>query len=146
MQNSNSNDLQLASLRSRAFAYVIDDLIVTFIIIAIFWDKITNAGNNMDAMMYLMKVEIVAPLILLKVLYHTLFVWYYGATVGKIIAKIRVIDFNTWDRISFFSSFLRAVGRIFSEWFIYIGFLIAFFNDGKRTFHDITGRTLVVNA
>lgn len=146
MQNSNSNDLELASLRSRAFAFVIDDLLVTVIVMAIFWDKIVNAGNNMDAMMYLMKVEIVAPLIILKVLYHTIFVWYYGATVGKIITKIRVIDFNHLGRISIFSSFLRAVGRVFSEWFLYIGFLIAFFNDGKRTFHDITGKTLVVNA
>ena len=26
------------------------------------------------------------------------------------------------------------------------GFLIGFFNEGRRTFHDITGKTLVVNV
>ena len=86
------------------------------------------------------------PFIVLKVVYHTFFVWYFGATIGKIVAKIRVIDVNSWDRVSLFSSFLRAVGRIFSEMFFYVGFLIGFFNEGRKTFHDITGRTLVVNA
>jgi len=145
MQNS-STDLQLASMRSRAFAYVIDDLLVTIIIMAIFWDNIVSVSHDMDAMMYLMKTDLVMPLIILKVIYQTFFVWYYGATVGKIVAKIRVIDANHWGRVSIFSAFLRAVGRIFSEMFFYIGFLIGFFNEGRKTFHDITGRTLVVNV
>ncbi len=145
MQN-NTNNLQLASMRSRAFAYVIDDLLVTLIIMIIFWEKIYALSDDADALMYLMKAELVMPLIFLKVIYHTFFVWYYGATIGKIVAKIRVIDANHWGRVSVFSSFLRAVGRIFSEMFFYVGFLIGFFNDGRKTFHDITGKTLVVNV
>lgn len=145
MQNNTSN-LQLASMRSRALAYLIDDLLMTFIIMVIFWESIFTLSDDSDALMNLMKVELVTPLIMLKVLYHTFFVWYYGATIGKIVAKIRVIDADTWGKVSVFSSFLRAVGRIFSEMFFYIGFLIGFFNDGRKTFHDISGKTLVVNA
>ena len=145
MQN-NSNNLQLASMRSRALAYIIDDLLVTIIIMMIFWESISAVSEDMDAMMYLLKAELVTPLIILKIIYHTFFVWYFGATIGKIVAKIRVIDANEWGRVSIFSSFLRAVGRIFSEMFFYVGFLIGFFNDGRKTFHDITGKTLVVNA
>ena len=145
MQNNSSN-LQLASMRSRALAYLIDDLLVTLIIIMIFWENIYAISADADALMYLLKAELVTPLIILKIIYHTFFVWYFGATIGKIVAKIRVIDANEWGRVSIFSSFLRAVGRIFSEMFFYIGFLIGFFNDGRKTFHDITGRTLVVNA
>lgn len=145
MQN-NSTDLQLASMRSRAFAYVIDDLLVTLIIMMIFWESILAVSQDMDAMMYLMKTELALPLIMLKVIYHTFFVWYYGATIGKIVVKIRVIDVNNWGRVSMLSSFLRAVGRIFSEMFFYFGFLVGFFNDGRKTFHDIVGKTLVVNA
>ncbi len=143
---NNSNNLQLASMRSRALAYVIDDLLVTIIIMMIFWESISAVSEDMDAMMYLLKAELVTPLIILKILYHTFFVWYFGATIGKIVVKIRIIDANQWGRVSIFSSFLRAVGRIFSEMFFYVGFLIGFFNDGRKTFHDITGRTLVVNA
>lgn len=145
MQN-NTNNLQLASMRSRAFAYVIDDLLVTLIIMIIFWENIYAVSNDPDALMYLMKAELVMPLIVLKVIYHTFFIWYYGATIGKIVAKIRVIDANNWGRVNLFSSLLRAVGRIFSEMFFYVGFLIGFFNDGRKTFHDITGKTLVVNV
>jgi len=142
----NSSDLQLATLRSRAMAFVIDDLIVTFIIMVIFWDNIIAASYDMNLMMQLIKVDLVMPLIFLKVIYHTFFVWYYGATIGKLVTKIRVIDANHWGRVSIFSSLLRAVGRIFSEMFFYVGFLIGFFNDGRKTFHDFTGKTLVVNA
>ncbi len=145
MQNNNNN-LQLASMRSRALAYLIDDLLMTFIIMIIFWESIITISDDSDALMNLMKVELVTPLIMLKVIYHTFFVWYYGATIGKIVVKIKVIDANAWGKVSMFSSFLRAVGRIFSEMFFYIGFLIGFFNDGRKTFHDISGKTLVVNA
>lgn len=145
MQN-NSNDLQLATMRSRAFAYVIDDLLVTVIIMIIFWENIIALSDNMEAMMFLIKTDLVFPLIALKIIYQTFFIWYYGATIGKIIAKIRVIDSNSWARVSLFSSLLRAIGRIFSEMFFYVGFLIGFFNDGRKTFHDITGKTLVVNV
>ena len=139
---NNSNNLQLASMRSRALAYIIDDLLVTLIIIMIFWESIYAISEDTEALMYLLKAELVTPLIILKIIYHT----YFGATIGKIVAKIRVIDANEWGRVSIFSSFLRAVGRIFSEMFFYVGFLIGFFNDGRKTFHDFTGKTLVVNA
>ena len=145
MQN-NTNNLQLASMRSRVLAYLIDDLLMTFIIMIIFWESIFAISDDSNALMNLMKVELVTPLIMLKIIYHTFFVWYYGATIGKIVTKIRVIDVDTWGKVSIFSSFLRAVGRIFSEMFFYIGFLIGFFNDGRKTFHDISGKTLVVNA
>ena len=95
MQN-NSNNLQLASMRSRALAYIIDDLLVTLIIIMIFWESIYAISEDTEALMYLLKAELVTPLIILKIIYHTFFVWYFGATIGKIVAKIRVIDANEW--------------------------------------------------
>ena len=145
MANS-TDDLQLASLRARAIAFVIDDLLVTAIILIIFWENIMAVSHDVNAMMFFMKTDLVMPLIFLKFVYQALFIWYYGATVGKIVAKIKVIDSNTWGRVSIFSAILRSIGRIFSEMFFYIGFLIGFFNDGRKTFHDLTGKTLVVNA
>ncbi len=142
----NINTLQLASMRSRALAYMIDDFLVTIIVMIAFGQNIVTLSNDPDAMMEFIKNDLVLPLIILKIIYQTFFVWYYGATIGKIVAKIRVIDANELSRVSVFNSFLRAVGRIVSEMFFYIGFLIGFLNNGRKTFHDITGKTLVVNA
>jgi len=144
--SENTNDLQLASIRSRATAFVIDDLLVTAIVLIIFWNNIMAVSNDINAMMIFIQTDLVMPLIFLKFVYQSIFVWYYGATVGKIVAKIRVIDSNTWGKVSLASAILRSVGRIFSEMFFYVGFLIGFFNDGRKTFHDLTGKTLVVNA
>ncbi|MDX4059224.1 RDD family protein [Aliarcobacter skirrowii] len=141
----NSENLQLASMRSRAFAFVIDDLIVTLLISLVYWDSIVAAGNNTEALISLLST-LVLPLLVLKIIYHTFFIWYYGQTLGKRLAKVRVIDANHWGRVTLFQSFLRSVGRVISELFYYIGFAIAFFNDGRKTFHDFTGKTLVVDA
>ncbi len=66
--------------------------------------------------------------------------------MGKIIAKIRVVDYNHFGRITLTASFIRSFTRIFSEMFFYIGFVFAFFNDGKQTIHDKTSKTLVINV
>jgi uncharacterized RDD family membrane protein YckC len=147
-ENINTSDLQLASMRSRAFAFLIDDLIVTLLIMFVYWDNIVSlaVNDNQEEMINFMQGAIVAPLMALKVVYHTFFIWYSGQTIGKKIAKIRVIDANYWGRTNFLQALFRSFGRVVSEMFFYIGFLIGFFNDGRKTFHDFIGKTLVVNA
>lgn len=138
--------LQLASMRSRAFAFVIDDIIVTLLIMFAYWDTIVAASNSSEELIYLMQTKLVVPLMFLKVIYHTFFVWYSGQTIGKRVVKIRVIDADNWGSVNFVQALFRSFGRVVSEMFFYIGFLIGFFNDGRKTFHDFTGKTLVVNA
>ena len=147
-ENINTSDLQLASMRSRAFAFLIDDLIVTLLIMFVYWDNIVSlaVNDNQEEMINFMQGAIVAPLMALKVVYHTFFIWYSGQTIGKKIAKIRVIDANYWGRTNFLQALFRSFGRVVSEMFFYIGFLIGFFTEGRKTFHDFIGKTLVVNA
>ncbi|QKF82070.1 RDD family protein [Halarcobacter ebronensis] len=140
-----SENLELASIRSRAFAFVIDDFLVTLIVILIYWDKIAIAGDDVMSALIIMN-DFILQVLFLKFLYQSFFVWYYGATVGKIVTKIKVIDFYNFGKVSITSAMLRSIFRIVSEMFFYIGFIFAFFNDGRQTFHDKLGRTLVVNA
>ena len=65
MQQNSIENLQLASMRSRALAYIIDDFLMTLLIMMIFWESIIAVSNDTDAMMQLMKVELVMPLIIL---------------------------------------------------------------------------------
>ncbi|RXK02724.1 MULTISPECIES: RDD family protein [Arcobacteraceae] len=141
----NTDNLELASNRKRALAYVIDDFLVTFIIVVMFWDKIVVNGTDLVSVLAVMNAFI-WQVLLLKFIYQTFFIWYYGATVGKIIAKVRVIDFNNFGRVSLLTSATRSVFRLFSEMFFYFGFIFAFFTESRQTLHDKVGRTLVVNA
>ncbi|MFA7083660.1 MAG: RDD family protein [Arcobacteraceae bacterium] len=140
----NVNNLELASMRSRIKAFVIDDILITLVFILLYWKNFTQT-DDMTVMLTIMN-EGVYQILLIKFIYQGFFIWYYGATLGKIFAKIRVIDYNHFGRVSFFSAFMRSFFRLFSEMFFYIGFVFAFFNDSKQTMQDKLARTLVVNA
>ncbi|WP_421716786.1 RDD family protein [Arcobacter arenosus] len=142
---NNTDNLELATIRSRTLAFVIDDFLITFIVIAMYWNSISSTGDDLATLLLIMN-EFVWQVLFLKFIYQTFFVWYYGATIGKIVAKIKVIDYNHFGRVSIFTAMTRSILRIISEMFFYIGFIFAFFNDGRQTFHDKIGRTLVVNA
>ncbi len=142
---NNTENLELASIRSRTFAFIIDDFLITFIIIAMYWEIISQNGGDLISVLTIMN-EFVLQILFLKFVYQTFFVWYYGATIGKIITKIRVIDYYHFGRVSIFTAMTRSVLRILSEMFFYIGFIFAFFTESRQTFHDKLGRTLVVNA
>ena len=68
MQENSNNNLELASMKSRAFAYVIDDLLITVIIMVIFWDSIISHSDDMEAMMFLMKTDLVISIHLQRTL------------------------------------------------------------------------------
>ena len=139
------DNLQLASMRSRVKAFIIDDLSITLIVMLILWDKITLANGDLVNIMIIMN-EAFLQIIVLKFFYQTFFIWYYGATIGKIVAKIKVIDFNSYGRVSFVNAMIRSAGRVISEAIFYIGFLFAYYTDSRQTLHDKFGKTLVVDA
>ena len=143
--NIEVDKLQLASIRSRIKAFIIDDLSITLIIMLMLWDQITLANGDLVNIMILMN-EAFLQIIVLKFIYQTFFIWYYGATIGKIVAKIKVIDFDNYGKVSLMNSAVRSAGRIISEALFYIGFLFAYYTDSRQTFHDKFGKTLVVDA
>ncbi|MEW6552318.1 MAG: RDD family protein [Campylobacterota bacterium] len=145
VSSNDMQNLQLATFWPRIKAYIIDDILITFITALIFWEQIKSAGDDMASVMAVLNVYLI-PIMFLKISYHTFFIWYYGATVGKYLSKIRVIDHDTLSNISFISSLVRAVARILSEMFFYLGFIFAFFNEARQTFQDKIAKTLVVNA
>lgn len=139
------DNLELASLKSRMKAFIIDDLSITFIVIILLWDKVISSDGDLMSIMMILNSAFI-EIIILKFLYQTIFIWYYGATIGKYFAKIKVIDYNHFGRVSLSSALLRSMGRLLSESFFYIGFLFAYYTESKQTFHDKIAKTLVVNA
>jgi len=77
---------------------------------------------------------------LLWALYGGLLVWRFGATPGKMILKIRVVDYSTGEKIGADKSFLRAFFSLVSL-FMLLGYAWALWEKDKRTWHDIIAGT-----
>ena len=136
--------LSLASIKARSGAFFIDELLLSFLLIIAMWDSFAQA-KTMEEMIYLTN-SVVFEYMIMKILYQTFFVMQYGATIGKIVLKIRVIEIKTLSNPSFISSFNRAVFRVISEMIFYLGFLWGMLDPARQAWHDKTARTLVVNA
>jgi len=84
-------------------------------------------------------IQMIIPLV-----YTTWFVGKYAATPGKMVCKLKIIRSDQT-----LVSYGRALGRSFAEWIsgtiFAVGYLIAVFDDQKRTLHDRICDTLVVH-
>ena len=136
--------LELASLQKRALAFLMDELILAALFLVMLYDQIAEIQDP-EAMADIINSYTFEYLIL-KVIYQTLFIYMYGATLGKMVMKIAVVDAYTMQKPIFSSALNRGVFRIISEILFYLGFVWAFYTEGRQTWHDKTARTLVVNV
>ena len=137
-------DIQLASTQKRAMALFIDELLLSLILIFSLSDAFANA-QTVEAMIELSNTFMLEYMAI-KIIYQTFFIVQYGATLGKIAMKIRVIEISTMQKPRLASAFNRAVFRIISEMLFYLGYLWGMFDPARQTWHDKTARTLVVDA
>ena len=85
-------------------------------------------------------------LIVVKFLYHAIFVYLYGGSLGKLALNLRVCPAqnSTNENITFGVSALRSGARLVSEMIFYFGFLFAFFTKSRQSLQDLAAKTLVV--
>ena len=134
----------LATINRRAVAFMVDDILVSFLFITIFYEQISSFADVQSAILFI-QVNVIY-LLLLKVIYHTFFVGLNGATPGKALLKIKVVDEESFELIGYGRAFVRAVVRTLGEMFFYITFLPAFFSEKKQTLHDKLAKSVVINA
>jgi uncharacterized RDD family membrane protein YckC len=137
MQDSN-----IASYNKRVMAYVIDDIAISLIVIIMLFQGIEEGASLEQFVLFLNHYFL--EIITIKFLYQTLFIWYYGATVGKIVTKTIVLD-SDYSRLSLGRSALRSINRLISEMLYFIGFFVAFFTKKRQTLHDLIANTVVVD-
>jgi len=136
--------LELASIKKRSMAFFIDEMLLSFLLIIAMSDSFSNAKTVEEII--ILTNNFMFEYLLMKIVYQTFFVMQYGATLGKIAMKIRIIEIRTLQTPSFVSSFNRAVFRVISEMFFYLGFLWGMMDPARQTWHDKTAKTLVVNV
>ena len=137
-------NITLAPLKKRALAYLIDEILVSLLFIFIYVDQIPDNATTEETITIIN--SLVFYVMVLKVVYQTFFVWMYGATLGRIAMKIKVISLGDLENPSLLFSLSRASFRIISESIFYLGFLWAVLNPKRETWHDKVSKTLVVNA
>ena len=67
-----------------------------------------------------------------------------GATIGKRVMGIRIVDVTSGDRIGFGSAALRWVGRFVSLVPLLLGYFWMLWDDQKQTWHDKFAHAVVV--
>jgi uncharacterized RDD family membrane protein YckC len=142
----------IASNQKRITAFVIDDIVISVFFFIIFYDQFAEVFSNItvvdEAAVASINTFLAQNLLVvlgIKLIYHTVFVWQNGMTLGKYLMKIKVIDMDTGNIPDFSKAFLRASVRIPSEVLFYLGFLMAFFVPLKQTLHDKLSNCVVVN-
>lgn len=137
-------NLTLASIPKRITAFVIDELLLSLLVIIALWDRFENA-TDMQALIYVTN-SFVLEYMFLKIAYQAFFVMQYGASIGKLIMKIKVIEIRTLANPNVLSALNRAIFRVISEMFFYLGFVWGMLQPSRQTLHDKTARTLVIDA
>lgn len=139
-----SENITLAPLQKRGLAYIIDEILISVLFMFIYLDQIphnVSTEEMIDAINSMFGYVVV-----LKVAYQTFFIWMYGATLGRIAMKIRVISTDDLENPSLILALSRSAFRIISESIFYLGFIWAYLNPKRETWHDKVANTLVVNA
>lgn len=137
-------DITLADIKKRAMAFFIDETLLSFLLIFALWDSFVTA-KDVEEIINLTNT-FVLEYMAMKIIYQAFFTMQYGATLGKIVMKIRVIEIQTLRKPNVLSSLNRAIFRIISETFFYLGFLWGMLDPSRQTLHDKTAKTLVVNV
>jgi len=136
--------VSIASNATRLKAFIIDDLLITILTFIILWQPLVSANGDFEKMVLIINGAFL-QIVVLKFLYQSFFIWYYGATIGKILTKTKVVDIN-FQRVGFGASIIRSLVRIVSENIFYLGFVIAYFTPYRQTLHDRLARTLVIDV
>ncbi len=136
--------MRLAAFKKRAMAFLIDEMLLSFLLIIALGDSFLEA-KTMEEMIILTNT-FVLEYMAMKIFYQAFFVMQYGASLGKIAMKIRVIEIKTMQKPNVIVSLNRAIIRVVSEMMFYLGFVWGMMDPARQTWHDKSAQTLVIDA
>lgn len=137
-------DMTLAPFKKRAMAFFIDEMLLSFLLIIALGDSFLEAKTVEE--MIILTNTFVLEYMAMKIFYQAFFVMQYGASLGKIAMKIRVIEIKTMQTPNVIVALNRAIIRVVSEMLFYLGFVWGMMDPARQTWHDKTAKTLVVNV
>ena len=90
----------------------------------------------------------VSDIVLFNIIAFPYYGWFYsqrGASFGKIVMGLKVIDVQTGERLSYWRGFIReTLGKYISLAIGGLGFALIFFRRDHRALHDLIFETTVL--
>lgn len=156
LEKLEKEDKKLASLNSRVLAHFIDTIIcsilIYFLIVFFFNDndieKIRFAMQNQDIeQINIFLLKIMKMYIVIKFFYLSLFFYMYGATLGNLITKTKIVNYEHLDSPNLFESLNRALVFMICEIFLNgVLFLFVFTNKTRRHLADLASKSVVIKV
>lgn len=138
-----------AGFFSRFAAFLLDSIVLAIGICYVklpFWLIKLAAGSDIFLFKpFLFEFTIVDVIgYLLTVVYFVLMTYYCGATIGKFLMKIQVVD-TEGKKMNFVTVLIReTVGKYLCELIVFIGYIMIGFDSRKQGLHDKISDTCVV--
>jgi len=131
-------------------AKIIDGIILWLIVLLIYAATAFISGFLMakfdnPSLPFIFVVVSACFCVIFSITYTTLFLGKYGATIGKMLFRIKVIH-SDGSRIGYLKALERYVVEYLSGLTLFLGYLMALFDDQNRTLHDRICNTKVVVA
>lgn len=136
--------MHLASIKKRSFAFFVDEMLLSLLLILSLGNSFFEAKTVEE--MILLTNQFVLEYMAIKVIYQAYFVMQYGATVGKLLVKIRVVEMKTLQKPNVVVALNRGVVRVLSEMLFYLGFLWGTLDPLRQAWHDKSAKTVVVDV
>ena len=137
-------DMRLASIKKRSMAFFVDEMLLSFLLIIGLGNSFFEAKTVEE--MILLTNTFFLEYMAVKVVYQAFFIMQYGATLGKLLLKIRVVEIKTLQKPNVIVALNRSVVRVISEMLFYLGFLWGVLDPSRQAWHDKSANTLVIDA
>ena len=135
-------NLKIAPLSKRVIAFLIDDCLISVLIFFMFFSQFSKADDQV-AVVELTR-SLLIYVILLRFVYQSLFTYLFGASLGKIIMKIRIIQISDLDTPDLLNAICRSFFKELGQFLMFIGYLFALGDPFLRTLHDRIVKSVVI--
>ncbi|MBT8368447.1 MAG: RDD family protein, partial [Deltaproteobacteria bacterium] len=137
--------MDLAGFWIRFGAWTIDAFIMWICTMVIFMPMgiLMSTASENPAVVFSFMPIIMLLQYAIPAAYETWFVGKYGATPGKMACKLKVVVEDS-SRVTYLRSLGRHFAKLLSGMILAIGFIMAAFDEEKRTLHDRICETRVV--
>jgi len=144
--------VEYAKIRDRLLAVFIDGLILSTISFVVNFalgmvGALVGSTTSPNPIFSIISIAISGLVWIAQIVYPIYFVGSRGQTLGKMIMKIKVIKEDTGEIPGYTTAFLReTVGKFVSGIVLGIGYIVAYKDPKKQSWHDKIAHTIVIKT